>query len=517
MTVATAALVFFVTIFALISSPARNSKVLRPWATDAGIIHSGAKPTSSKAAWKDPPKRNMHILLPATQSNVNFCKTLLSMTILGYPNPTILAWGDDDESGGLLGGGSHFAKITRVLEYINNEERRKDPAFEDELVFMLDSFDIWFQLPVHQLLDRYDTLLEQENARVKHRLGKAYEKEGIRSQIVFGAGKRCAPNILHSVACYPTPESPLPMDLRGAATDTVLGYSPWSNYRTRYLNSGYIIGPVRELRPLLERAAEKLAACANQGDLPIDNGYGSHECFRGSDQSIFIEIFGEQEFHRETMRRHHRNKMDDWLDAIVANRPASKPPATHIQGAPINDMLNPEFDHELRSAQWVPDKPWEFGIALDYWSTLGHQTSNAAHDYRYLRHDQPIEEQIGNKGWFDCPGKGSDLADLPEGKIPILAGQEPSSWKALPLYTEICLGVVPVMIHHNSVNKGHREKEWDQVWWHGRARELLEWRRTQGAPQLVKGIPAENGPVLKWEELCPADIEPELFRDGNQD
>lgn len=458
--------------------------------------------------------RKVNILLPATKGNVNLCKTLLTMTLLGYPNPHIVAWEEDEKGGNLLGGGSHFAKITRTLDWINDSERRKQPGFDNELVFMLDSYDIWFQLPLQVLLARYEAIVADENARVAHRMGRAHALEHISSPIVFGGGKRCAPNELHTMACFPVPETPLPDDTHGGNTDTLIGRNQWTSFRTRYLNSGYLIGPVSKIRPMLERAKQKLSECAERKDAPFDDGSGaSNNCYRGSDQSIFVEMFGEQEFHREVMRRHHRTSLDNWLDTVISDRAGSRPPPIDIQGAPILDRLEPAFPHQKSSKAYVPNKPFEFGIAIDYWSLLGHQTANAEDDYRFIRHNETLEPQVGRQGIFDCRPKAPMPKDLHTKPLKSLVPTEPNRWDTMPLYTEICVGSVPVMIHHNSPDKSHRERQWDRTWWHGRSRALLEDRRRAGAPMLKDGIPTDNGTMVQWEELCPFDVEPELFRD----
>ncbi|KAL7792019.1 hypothetical protein V8C37DRAFT_135221 [Trichoderma ceciliae] len=492
-----------------------SSEILKqPWSTN-GISHSSESRTTGISQVKG---RKMHILLPATRSNVHLCKTLLTMTILGYPSPTIIAWEDQDHAKGLLGGGSHFAKITRTLDYINDPQRRNQTGFDDELVFMLDAYDIWFQLPPDVLLSRYNAILEEDGARVAHRMGRAYDNEGIHPQVVFGAGKRCAPNLLNSVSCYPVPESPLPDDVYGGNTDTLIGTNQWSSFRTRYLNSGYAIGPVAEMRRILGRALEKLEECENRKGASFDDGTEASDfCYHGSDQSIFVEMFGEQEYHREVMRRHHRTRADDVLDKVIPGRAGSKPPATDVQNAPVIDRLDPAFTHQQYNKTHLPEKPFEFGIALDYWSLLGHQTSNAVTDARYIRHDRPLGPQVGKRGKFDCVPKTNMLplpSDLPSRQpLSWLAGSQPSQWQMMPLYTEICIGTVPVMIHHNSVEKYHREEQWNQTWWHGRSRMLLEERRKEGAAQLSEGILTDKENVARWEELCPRETEKELFRD----
>ncbi|KAJ4854837.1 uncharacterized protein T069G_10395 [Trichoderma breve] len=454
----------------------------QPWTTS----RISQPPSNQTTTVSQTANQKIHILLPATRSNINFCKTLLTMILLGYPSPTIIAWADQDRASGLLGGGSHFAKITRTLDYINDPKRRNLPGFDDELVMMLDAYDIWFQLPLDVLLSRYNAILEDDAARVSQRMGRAYTIEGINSRVVFGAGKRCAPNLLNSVACYPVPESPLPNDLYGGNTDTFIGTSQWSSYRTRYLNSGYIIGPVGENRK------------------------------GASDQSIFVEMFGEQEYYREVMRRHHRTRVDDVLDRVVPGRAGSRPPPTVVQQVPVLDRLEPAFTHQQYNKTHLPDKPYEFGIALDYWSLLGHQTSNAVTDARYIRHSLPVKQQMGKTGKFDCVPKTEMMSlpnDLPSDKpLPWMRGMMPDMWATMPLYTEICIGTVPVMIHHNSVEKYQRERQWSQTWWYRRAKPLFEERRKEGIAQLAEGIPTDRGTMEKWEMICPKFLEKELFR-----
>lgn len=443
------------------------------------------------------------------------CKTLLTLSILEYPNPHIVSWGEQDDGKGLLGGGSHYAKITGVLKYINDEQRRKQPNFDNELVLMIDSYDIWFQLPVEVLIARYHAIVAEENTRTAHRIGRAFHRENIHSPVVFGAGKRCSPNQIHTLACYPIPDSPLPMDTYGGNTDTLMGRNMHSSFRTRYLNSGYMIGPIGAMRPILERAKERMDECAARKGVWYDNGSGSSDnCYQGSDQSIFVEMFGEQEFHREVMRRHHRNVFDALLDGVIPGRAGSRPPETHIQNAPVEDYLNPRFSHQPNDQKYLAGKPFEFGITLDYWSLLGHQTSNAEFDSRYIKHDQPLKEQVGNQGMFDCPAKAPMPDDLPS-QAPMLelARGEQTRWESVPLYSEICSGTVPVMIHHNSVDKSWRERQWDKTWWHGSSRKMLDEKRKAGLPLLKDGVATDTGELLSWDALCPREVEKELFRD----
>ncbi|RDA89063.1 hypothetical protein CP532_2228 [Ophiocordyceps camponoti-leonardi (nom. inval.)] len=452
-----------------------------------------------------------------THSEVNLCKTILTLTLLGYPSVEIVAWGGKDDDAILRGGGSHNAKITSVLDFVNDEGRRNKAGFEDELILMVDGYDVWFQLPPEVLIARYHSILQDEAKRVEHRMGKAYDPFEITPSVIFGAGKRCGPNELHTLACYAVPDSPLPLTLRGANTDSTLGRNFLSNGRQRYLVSGYMLGTVGATRKVLERAKTKLDECVGRVGAEFDNGSGDSDfCYRGSDQSIFVEMFGEQEARRELQRRKSRSRWDDAIDFLIPNRPGSNPPATKLMKELIVDRLSPPFPHQKFDPDSVSHS--ELGIVLDYWSQLGFQTSNAEFDTRFLRHAEPLPPQAGKIGLFDCPAHTPPPDDLPSDTsiLRILAEEDkdktkpPPSWNTIPLYTDLCTGSVPVMIHHNSVDKTWRERSWDQTWWHGRSRALLERRRRDGAQMTFT---VDKDKVMKWEELCPRDVEKELFRD----
>ena len=60
----------------------------------------------------------MHILLTANKPDVNLCKLILTSAVLGYPAPAIVAWNQTFHRWGMMSGGSHLAKITEVLKYL---------------------------------------------------------------------------------------------------------------------------------------------------------------------------------------------------------------------------------------------------------------------------------------------------------------------------------------------------------------------------------------------------------------
>lgn len=256
----------------------------------------------------------MHLLIPASSPSPHLCKLLLTASTLSYPNPHLLAWQETFDKSGMMGGGSHIAKITRTLEYLEKLGSDSD----DELVLMIDGYNIWFQLPVEVLVSRYYDILSETDIRLEQRYtqrgwlaARDQELHGeLSSRIVFAAGKRCAPNQVHTIACYALPASPLPEDLYGEDTDTPIGHNQYYSARQRYLNSAIIMGPVRDMRKLFERANVStsreelwLAGAVGPQDL-TDNGSGGSEYFyHGSDQSIFAKIWGRQEYALEVLRR----------------------------------------------------------------------------------------------------------------------------------------------------------------------------------------------------------------------
>lgn len=465
-----------------------------------------------------------HFLIPATDVNVNLCKTLLTAGILGYPSPSILAWKEPfDESGGLAGG-THLLKISKTLQYLNSLQ----PEQDDELVFMIDAYDIHFQLPFEVLIGRYRSLIRSANVRLQEEMGTAFHKQSdMRQSIVFGAGKRCAPNAPWEVACYTVPDSPAPDDLYGNNTDTMMGNNQWWSSKQKFINSGYIIGPVGAMRKLFERAYER---AEEHKQKPM---YG------GSDQAIFSFIMGGQSYVREQLRLEHLSTWERYR-----NPAAAKPRNITIQGGlPIDNILHPSISHTPFTPD--PDLNYEFGITLDYLSELGHQTMNSdiGLDSQWLSWNgtRELKAQVKAKyarhGKLDCPlrlpsAPPEDLmrAQGPFSLIPQLsktAGYE--SWLDVPLYTHLCMGTVPVMIHHNGWKK-HREEKWEELWLQPRARELLhaaiqeegpashvgDWDTFKARPGLkvAGGAWTDKGKWINWPDMCPdAEYASELFRD----
>jgi hypothetical protein len=140
-----------------------------------------------------PHRKKVHLLLPvdkhAAQASPNFCKTLISVLVHGY-EPTVINWnveGDDSTMHAMKVFGMLFfiqpGTCTNldigVHEFLTNLTTTDDNA-ESDLVFMMDSLDVWLQLSPTTLADRFEEL---------HTTG-----------VVLGAVRACWPNEWDSVS-----------------------------------------------------------------------------------------------------------------------------------------------------------------------------------------------------------------------------------------------------------------------------------------------------------------------------
>lgn len=472
------------------------------------IPSSLSSPFSGK---KDTPKKSaiLHLLIPADHKDVNLCKTMLSAAVAGYPTPTLINWGAKFDDKTLVAGGSHLAKISGVLEYL----RTLGPERDDDLLLLVDGYDIWFQLRPSALVSRFHAINNEANTRIQQTMGsKAAAAEGITQDIIFSAQKRCWPWKPEDPPCYAVPQSSLPNDIYGPETDTDIGFekNPYVKFRQRYLNSGDAMGRVGAMKALFERAMEKAEKDRNFG----------------SDQKIFSEIFGDQEFQREVMRQRHRNvfqKMGDWLTGR-------------------NSILNPQSERHLRDHKG--GKPDEFGIGLDYASLLGHPTVFAEEDSAWVTYDDPKSIAQASAELKIAPVRVHDLAqDVTDSQPPFRPAvvapgstfSEDKTWREVPLYTNMWTRVVPGLIHHNAHRDGLkslRVSVWDRMWYFNHSRKLFESNaagpvgpvavvhdddgkeQAWWSPIAEKGgAKSDKGEWLPWDELCQ-EFEGEVFRDN---
>ena len=92
-----------------------------------------------------------------------------------YPTPHFLNWGVDYESEWAKEG-SHMAKMAVVEKYLSTLPDTTD----DELVLLVDAWDIWFQLPIELFLQRYHTINARANERISNQIGaERMDEQGV--------------------------------------------------------------------------------------------------------------------------------------------------------------------------------------------------------------------------------------------------------------------------------------------------------------------------------------------------
>ena len=198
------------------------------------------------------------------------------------------------------------------------------------------------------------------------------------------------------------------------------------------------------------------------------------------------------------------------------------------------DRLNPPFTHE----EWeAPEgRSYEYGISVDHFSDLTHETINSEPDGRWLLHNQSLPDQITDRTRFDCKWRLPDRLPndiLSEASTEVIRNvtRKMASWEDQTLYTHLCTGTVPVIVHHNG-DKDARTKMWHLPWWKPYAKDMMEaefqdektessneldWGLHRKAPATGEGVSwggawIDKGEFLRFEELCPAADQEELFR-----
>ncbi|KKY16168.1 hypothetical protein UCDDS831_g07260 [Diplodia seriata] len=338
-------------------------------------------PTSTSSA--PPPLKTkvgptFHLLIPATDADSNFCRTVLSTMLLEYPPPTILGYSRGEES-----------TITEVVhDHLQHTEAIKD----EDLVLIVDGYRSWFQLPASVLVQQYQAVLEDVNER------------------------------LRNVACSAVPESPFFWD-----------QSPYANaseeasaYNPKFVNSGTVIGPAKDLRAIFKALMHKSATPYGHLDL----------------QHTLQTLYSEQEQARELIRRYNlgmTGRMREWWYGL---NPSEKP---------------------LRKTNITitPGRSYEFSMGLDYNSTL-FQSMSPPHSFNgdidFIKSDsQPrdsydsayatVNPKTGLRTSYSSNPSQKDPITLPEALLdqpsPYTLPEKDASSAAIPANINTGLTITP--------------------------------------------------------------------------
>jgi len=483
-----------------------------------GTVPSGLKKTNP----------SFHLLIPVSQSNANLCKTLLSSFVLGYPPPTLVNYGKVFVGEG-WDKGTHTGKIKGTYDYLNTARHIKD----DDLVLIVDGYDVWFQLPPEVMIRRYHKILDAASKRLRTRYGMALAaKPGTDGnsestqkyiqKVLFAADKLCWPNPADDPACAAVPFSTLPKDTYGSDTDK--DAEAFHN-RPRFLNSGTVIGRVADVRKVYKHAVRKVEE--NRGTI--------------GDQFVFAEIFGEQEYQREILRQTSQGAGGRWLDWVSNVLGTSDSPLS--ANRTINNMTV------------VAGIDYELGIGLDYKSELFQTLTHSDKDIEFIAYNDssvvshiqekhpslrlhsfwlPIDIQRASPPFtYSSPGNHSE--DLKQGillpyskKLDTISEELP--WSEVPLATNVYAASIPALLHING-DKSPLTSWWSQMWFSFNSRALLRryirstqskeaayaaatggqtWWDTRGGRG---GVWTDKATWMEWGQVCKK-TEDEVFADG---
>ncbi|KAJ5661461.1 uncharacterized protein N7477_009077 [Penicillium maclennaniae] len=245
----------------------------------AAVENSTITLDSAKAS---PGTSRFHLLIPATGSNHQLCRTVASATILGYPVPVFNGW---KKEGDLDASKTHLAKVRNVMLYLESLPASSD----DDLVLMIDGLDVTFQLPPDVLIERYFAINKAASAQIAARFGNEYIEslspaDAPRQTILFGPEKVCYPTDWARVGCWANTQNiGIPNGAFGPDDGQL------SHNLPRWLNSGTIMGPVGDMRRLFAATLDR-----------IKEFYDPNQDFSDSDQKYMSDLF----FHGDVDPKH---------------------------------------------------------------------------------------------------------------------------------------------------------------------------------------------------------------------
>jgi len=462
----------------------------------------------------------LHVLVTANDTGPELCQTAFSAGALDWSTPRVLGWRNTPHFTG-EDRAQAFFYLRNVLSWVN----QLDDSNKDELIFILDSNDVWFQQRPATLINKYYSINERAKARIATRLGKGIvAATNISQSIVFAARRGCSKDDEKAIDCYPVP----PSDVEG----TIYGDSRDSADLPRHLDAASIIGPIGDVRKLFRHALDMV-----EKDSETPYKYKTA-------QDVFTRIYGEQSYQREVMRESQRT----WWSKVSAF--FGHDPRDHVLSA-AGDWEHMKTDdvHEKKpSGETNEAAPYDFKIGLDYYGEISAPTLNQNKESSWIEYSsQDSIDKAAKSAGLDTPHKleiPKELAQsAPPFWTPSYTGWLPlpfKSWAEVPLFTNMFTGVAPVAIHHK-ISQGTKHvtlaTTWNQTWFHPHLRSMAiakgsTVRRPIAVVNGPSGIehwwnPHEEIGGLRfedghnpggwetWEGICPGpEMAEHIFADG---
>lgn len=420
-------------------------------------------------------KGRLHLLVPATSSNIDFCKLLLSAHITGWPTPILINYGATEDDDPYV---QHLAKVEGILKYLE-QQHDASPDTED-LALIIDGYDIWFQLRPEILIKRYYESNRAAHKRYVDQYGEDLVKEhDIRQSVIFGPDKLCWPIDFSRPACWAVPPGTLPKFAFGPQTST----EREDLAHPRWLNSGTILGPTGDLIDLFRAALDS-----------IQNHWQTN-----SDQFYFAELYGLQEYTRlsrkpelleERKKETYAITVEDKNDTFVRAEPPQ----------PDDGRTEYHIGVDYESSMFQTLAFWRFFL-----------TWTRASDSWWPPNDK--HDMLMYPSYNSSPYDVHLPKDLAESQLPfeslrynygdqsIEEGAQDTPWSNVELLRNTISRQIPVLLHFagSGAEKRFRKVWWTKLWFQSRA-EKLRTVSTKIATKLISDQPIEG---MMWEVAEP--------------
>ncbi|RFU31104.1 hypothetical protein B7463_g5240, partial [Scytalidium lignicola] len=347
---------------------------------------------------------------------------------------------------------------------------------------------------------------------------RTVHNQNVSQRIVFAARKTCPLDQADNVACYASPQSTLSRYVHGPETDKIQDQEKPSylKFREHYIDTGLIMGEVGAVKQLFEKALEIIKSNPQATDL-----------------TVFAQIFGEQEYHREVLRDLYTTP----LGRLFAQ-------FRWFLGFEQPGLLETHPTHQR--VQPIEGVPLEFGIGLDYEGMLAQSTLTVKVDSAWLRYNDT--KHISDvKTKLQANGKPKAIqSDIMQSLPPFWSPNgakedgfpQDLDWGNVPLYTNLDTGIVPAAIRLDSSTeraKNVLQSGWTSMWYHPEARRLMDlyvnepykafavlkhgseemawWSRYEQKWATARRQGQPDKDWVPWKDMCEG-FDEELFKDG---
>ncbi|KAF5024436.1 hypothetical protein F66182_3522 [Fusarium sp. NRRL 66182] len=220
----------------------------------------------------------LHYLIPANVANRQVCAVVASALANRYAIPTILGYKGQSF---LDAQKAHIAKLRAIRDYLHNSG-----GACDDLVIIVDGFDVMAQLPAEAMIQRYFNMMADADQRLADQRGITIDelhRTGVRQTLLWGTDKGCFPESETDPRCWMVPFSTQPRFKWGPKTEN--GELEYSD--SRFLNSGTVMGPLGDLCIFVDAALSL-----------IEDHWDQDYIFRDSDQFYISTLYARQEYQR---------------------------------------------------------------------------------------------------------------------------------------------------------------------------------------------------------------------------